>query len=63
VVRIGGGVGVKTVEGLGPLGEMKDKPVQEMATRCDAIDGCVDLMDHIGRLDAGKNEPVVKTEI
>jgi hypothetical protein len=46
-------VTVVVIEHLGPLGEMKSVPVEEMATRCNGIDGCVDFMDGIGGLDAG----------
>ena len=53
MVCICGCVTVVVIEHLGPLGEMKSVPVGEMATRSNAIDGRVDLMDGIGGLDAG----------
>jgi hypothetical protein len=46
-------VTVVVIEHLGPPGEMKSGPVEEMATRYNAIDGHVDLMDGIEGLDAG----------
>jgi hypothetical protein len=53
VVRVGGSVAVEVVKRLGQFGEVEGEPVGKVTAGPEAIDQSINLMDHVGRLDAG----------
>jgi hypothetical protein len=57
VVHIRGGVGIVVIECLAQFDQVKGVPIEEVATRGDAVDRGVDLVDCVRRLDTrNKNQ-------